>query len=136
MQVDVYLNDHLHSRYQSTKNSLIENDSLAGEVWVFHSTPLRNVESIMSRGFLIGGVDVPVINGQSYGLGIYTSKNPMIAMRYSSGDKVMVLSRGLVQEDDCLQTEAGTRRQHNSDEIAVFRDGKLLLPLYVIHYKG
>lgn len=137
LQVDVYHNSVLQTRYHHTKSTLIEHEGLVDEVWVFHSTPLRNIDSIMTRGFLIGGVDVPLVNGQSYGPGIYTSKSPVIAMRYASNDKVMVLSKGLIEsESGAAVIVGGNRRPVNVDEIVIFKDGRLLLPKYIIHYNG
>lgn len=90
----------------------------------------------MTRGFLIGGIEVPIVNGQSYGPGIYTSKNPIIAMRYASDNRVMVLSKGLIQMDKNIAMGFGQRRPLNVEEVVIFTDGRLLLPQYIIHYIG
>ena len=90
----------------------------------------------MTSGFLIGGVDVPLVNGQSYGPGIYTSKNPLIAMRYAANDRVMVLAKGLIETDRAVAIGVGNRRPVNADEIVIFKEGRLLLPMYTIHYNG
>lgn len=134
--MDVYQNSVLQSRYHSTKTTLLENGGFVDEIWVFHSTSQRNIESIMTSGFLIGGVDVPLVNGQSYGPGIYTSKNPLIAMRYAANDRVMVLAKGLIESDRAVAIGVGNRRPVNADEIVIFKEGRLLLPMYTIHYIG
>jgi hypothetical protein len=65
--VDVFLNSVLSARYEKNRKRLAEAERLLDEIWVFHCTAPSNVESIMTQGFLVGGVGVPVANGSSYG---------------------------------------------------------------------
>ena len=65
-------------------------------VWTFHGTADSNVEAIMSDGFKIGGRDtgVGVVNGASYGFGVYTDVNGPAALNYGHG-RVVIMAKGV-----------------------------------------
>jgi hypothetical protein len=139
-QVDVYQNSSLLEKYEFTKRSLEASQTLQEEVLVFHATATHNIEPIMTTGFLIGGVDVPVVNGQSLGQGIYTSINPSIAMRYAAGSNAVILAKGLRLLEQKIVTSSSASRASSSmqphpEDIVVFRERGLLLPQHVIHFK-
>lgn len=106
--------------------------SRAKEVWVFHGTASANVDSILSNGFRVGGVDVPVANGTAYGRGVYTSTAADTAHQYGAGRQVL-LARALTARE-------GTRDDGICDMWrprpvwAVFREGRQLLPVYVLRF--
>jgi hypothetical protein len=127
IQVDVYESEATRRAFEATKSQFKQLGKSTAEVWVFHGTKDRNIDSIMTTGFKVGGRDpgVPVANGSSYGKGVYTATGPASPMSYSQAGKV-ILARAL--------KGGGSDSWEVREDWVIFKDGSQLLPVYVVHY--
>jgi hypothetical protein len=132
-QVDVYESETTRRAFEDTKAEFQRFKKSTAEVWVFHGTSDVNIDSIMTTGFKVGGRDpgVPVANGSSYGVGVYTATGPATPMTYSRRGNKVILARALKGTGGAQGV--GDSWEPQADWI-VFKDGKQLLPVYVIHY--
>ena len=131
--VDVYACPAVTTAYEAQKAAFATSGTPTGEIWIFHGTAPANVQAIMTGGFKVGGRDlgVPVANGTAHGAGVYSAKGPGTPMGYTKGGKEIILARA-------MQGKIGARERSDCWEPhrdwAIFRDGKQLLPTYVVHF--
>ena len=132
--VDVYACPAVTTAYEAQKAAFATSGTPTGEIWIFHGTSPANVQAIMTGGFKVGGRDlgVPVANGTAHGAGVYSAKGPGTPMGYTKGGKEIILARA-------MQGKIGARERSDCWEPcrdwAIFRDGKQLLPTYVVHFR-
>lgn len=138
-QVDIYVNNNTASAaYESTKAELRRAGYQPNEEWVFHGTKDSSVENIMTNGFYIGGLEVPLFHGQVHGAGVYASKCPSISLDYASPqtDKLstikLIIAKGIVTSDDKNGSHSGATK---NAPYLLFPSGRYLLPTYVIHLR-
>ena len=83
-QVDCYHNPALIERYER-KHCELKEKGYDERRFVFHGTREDNIDSILSDGFKIGGIDTKVANGNVFGVGIYTAVDPGLSACYAKG---------------------------------------------------
>eukprot|EP00045_Choanoeca_perplexa_P003882 m.34142 g.34142 ORF g.34142 m.34142 type:complete len:252 (+) comp12276_c0_seq3:481-1236(+) len=132
--IRMYCNPSLIERYLAQKAEFELNGMGSEEVWVFHGTSQDAVVNIMQQGFKVGGADVRVKNGTSYGKGIYTATGGDTPMQYSQGAGAgcVLLCKALVGR------KCGSHEQEGGDswvpqrDWLVFRRASQVLPLYEV----
>ena len=132
--VDVYSCPAVEQQYHQTRAAFTRAGTPDEEVWVFHGSMPSKVCSIMTGGFRVGGVDagVAVANGALHGHGVYTAKGPGTPMSYAGGGKEVILARALQGH---LGEEGNSDCWEPKGDWAVFRDGRQLLPVYVVRFR-
>ena len=101
-------------------------------IWVFHGTHSSFLDSIAREGFKVGGQDVSVRNGASYGHGIYTARGPDTPMQYGHGRSVILaLARPGVEGS---QHDPACDSWRPRNDWHIFRRGEQLLPIYILHF--
>ncbi|KAJ7207131.1 hypothetical protein GGX14DRAFT_456314 [Mycena pura] len=118
------------------------------EMQMFHGTRVQNIDSILSRGFRIGGVGGhPVLNGTAAGYGIYLAPDPQTSLYYAQGANRMFACRVLpgrstpdMQYSMSVPQAAVGSGQYESFSgtqggILVVRHTSLVLPCYMIEYE-
>ena len=88
-QVDIWNSAEAKKRFDDTACILGEYEA----IWVFHGTKAANIENIMTSGFKVGGRDTDVVNGNSYGTGVYTAEGPGTPLAYSPDSKQLILAK-------------------------------------------
>jgi len=90
----------------------------------FHGTPSQNVESIKSRGLVVGGTNgVAISNGAAYGNGVYCSPSLQFASGYSGG-AIFVCE---------VSTSHSVKRCGN---VWVVPQSQMIKPVLLIEYNG
>merc|ERR1711879_531788 len=90
----------------------------------FHGTPSRNVESIKTRGLVVGGTNgVAISNGAAYGNGVYCSPSLQFASSYSGG-AIFVCE---------VSTSSSVRKSGN---IWVVPQSQMIKPVLLVEYDG
>ena len=139
-QVDVIVYDSeaaVVMDYMATRKRFAAEEKTTKEILVFHGTDDVATCRIITDGFKIGGCDegVTVKHGRTYGSGVYTATGPSAPMGYGGAGRV-ILAKALVGE----QAPSGVTTVDKYDSCSpnndwmIFKDGKQLLPLFVIHF--
>ncbi|KAJ1628449.1 hypothetical protein T492DRAFT_147776 [Pavlovales sp. CCMP2436] len=138
MRVDVCeVPAHLRARFDAARIRIVSN-----EEWVFHGTADSAIGQIFQQGFEVGGEGVHIVNGASYGRGVYTDTllTDALRRRYATGNKI-ILARALPgfqgTADGDWDTRTGTRFDSwvaGASSWRIFRSGDQHLPAYVLHY--
>lgn len=76
-------------RFQDKKRDFITCNISVKEQWVFHGSSPEGIHGIVKGGFLIGGRDVKLASGASYGTGVYTAIGPKTPICYSTNSKTV-----------------------------------------------
>jgi len=110
-------NDALEESNTSTKPARI--------LSVYHGTSDENIVPICRDGFRIGGVNIAVAHGKSYGIGVYTTKQPDTAFRFANiqGEKIIVCQLAV------------TPNTFENDYCFVQPNSHLVLPLFVVSFR-
>ncbi|KAK7464892.1 hypothetical protein VKT23_006101 [Stygiomarasmius scandens] len=149
------VNYELEKRFEAARDEL---RNLLGEepeeIRLWHGTAAANIDSILTGGFRIGGMNGhPVKNGAALGHGIYLAKDGMTSVGYAVGaDRIFgcrVLP-GRTTNDMGISkrlppsTELGHERYHSytfggpvglGNHVYVVRYSCLVLPCYMIEYE-
>ena len=102
-------------------------------IWVFHGTDARNIRSIMTYGFKVGGPGGHAPNGRAFGNGIYTADGPDTPLLSYGRGKCVVLARAL-EGVSGSGAESGCDSWRPKADWVVFEDGAQLLPRYAIYF--
>lgn len=157
-RVEYYESPSVTARFNTKKLSF---EQISGKkqdpLWVFHGTSTQNVESIMTGGFKVGGVDkgIALAHGAAHGNGVYTAIGPNTPMSYSAsadarnglsqynfsgaggGDGKIKIILALALEGNVKGN--GVRNVSDSwkphSDWMIFKDGAQLMPKYVITCK-
>jgi hypothetical protein len=158
VQVDVveYLVDHpVRARFEEQRKKFSSRNSSATEILVFHGTPDKSVTPILYDGyapnldtpsslnllnleksFKAGGTyGIPVVNGQSYGVGVYTATGPTTPLEYNRGSTKVILAHALPGVSSKENNGLCNSWKPRADWV-VFKEGSQLLPRYVIHLQN
>ncbi|CAF0838499.1 unnamed protein product [Adineta steineri] len=105
---------------------------------VYHGTKLENIESILRYGFLIPNQAHPsdkrapivsVVNGQSYGTGIYCSYTATFSLGYSHTTNTLLVCAAMPKRN-----EAGNA-QNCHQNILVLPHVSQIIPLFLIDFQ-
>ena len=159
-KIEIYKCATTLQSYETKRRQLLDECKDVSEVWVFHGTVDSNIQKIMLQGFKVGGLEpgITVRNGSSFGFGVYTSRLPGLPITYTRGIRKLILAKGMLLTVELLFISVlnlyefsmegmlgnfGTVNDPSSDswtgavpfnDVIVFRDGRQLLPVYVIHH--
>jgi hypothetical protein len=128
-QVDIWNSAEAEKQFHESECILGDR----GAIWVFHGTKAANIENIMSGGFKVGGRDTGIVNGNSYGTGVYTAEGPGSPLAYSADSNQLILAKALPGTIGAKQSDKVDSWRPRQDWI-VFKEGRQLLPTYVVHY--
>ncbi|KAJ7057154.1 hypothetical protein C8F01DRAFT_344691 [Mycena amicta] len=120
------------------------------EIQKFHGTKEQNIDSILTGGFRIGGVDGhPFSHGAGLGRGIYLADNAATSLGYCMGATRMFACRVLpgrttadMQYSNTLPQRAvgsGSYESYSADasrSVIVVRHTDLVLPCYMIEWEA
>lgn len=118
----------VHTAYYARKQALGRRGD--SETFVFHGTGTeQNLLSIATNGFIVGGsvAGVPVVNGATFGNGVYTAIGPGTPMMYGMGTGKVVLAQALPGLD-------GQDSTRPNEDWIVFSKADLLLPIAIITF--
>ena len=134
-EVDVYSCPAVEACFAACKTEFTRRGVSTHEIWVFHGTAPANVRAIMTSGFKVGGRDtgVGVAHGVVHGHGVYTAKGPAVPMGYTNGGNEVILARAL--QGQVGAQEASDCWGNGGSDWAIFREGKQLLPRYVVRFR-
>lgn len=139
IQIDVLqynLSSIVRKQYEKTKCEFFQQGKFH-EYWVFHGTTIENIELIRNTGFKVGGKDdgIMVKNGSSNGFGVYTAVGPRAPMNYAYGTNKVILAKALIGRQKSIVFPDNTVDSWlPQQDFVVFKDGKQLLPCYVVTY--
>jgi hypothetical protein len=98
-EVLVCVNESAKQRFEAKRAALAAAGKPTNEIWVFHGTASQqNIDSIISGGFRVGGVDGHAIaNAAVHGNGVYTATGPATPMggTYAGHTSQVILCRAL-----------------------------------------
>ena len=97
-EVLVCVNESAKQRFEAKRAALAAAGKPTNEIWVFHGTASQqNIDSIISGGFRVGGVDGhPIANAAVHGNGVYTATGPATPMgSYAGHTSKVILCRAL-----------------------------------------
>jgi len=130
-EVEYIINPPLLKRYHEFKQALQSRGESVQERLVFHGTTGHAIDAIVKEGFKVGGVDVPSRHGSSYGVGIYVSESPAVAMGYIQDST----SSRLLFARLCPSSDMYRKAGPNSElQIIVCKSRDQILPTYVVHF--
>lgn len=122
VRIDVVVNECVAQRYEDARAAFVASGRPVEEEYAFHGTGEPNIHKIVSQGFKVGGVDVPMTNGASYGPGVYLAKHPELSMKLTRGARSLLVVR-------FLTCEALAHR-----EAWVLPNPAHVYPEFVVHY--
>jgi hypothetical protein len=92
----------------------------------FHGSHINVMQSICDHGLLVPGTgNVKIMNGASYGHGIYSSTTAGYALGYARGTSSMFVCAVLREEDDAV---------HNYGHVIVCSDASRIVPLFIMDF--
>lgn len=140
VKVDLLVNPVLWNRYVT----FCETHDVLEERLMFHGTKNVTIPSILSDGFKVGGVDVPMLTGARYGKGVYMSEDPTFALHYvrqvdsdametfmDAGSKCLLFAKCAVTQDSKLI-------RNSSKELVeqlICAHKEQVLPYYLVYLK-
>jgi hypothetical protein len=127
--------------YHMTRERFASEGKPLNEILVFHGTDETATHKIVAEGFKVGGYDegVGIKHGRCFGPGVYTAAGPAVPAKYEFGGAGgrVILAKALAGRP----APANMHSPHCSfdsfypnNESIVFKDGKQLLPLYVVYF--
>jgi hypothetical protein len=82
----------------------------------------------------VGGRDVLLANGATFGSGVFTATAANEACQYNSDSGCVILSRALQGKSGKSHADNTAHSWPAGDDCIVFRESAQLLPVFVIHY--
>lgn len=133
-EVHYVVNPALQQRYDKTKVFFKDFGRPLEEIYIFHGTPEKNIASIMTEGFKVGGEEgVPIANGAVYGRGVYAATGPNTPVSYAKGTKCVILARALIGRCGTSHNDPALDSWRPWDDWIVLRTKEQVLPMYVLH---
>jgi len=118
------VSEHVITRFEMKRK---QNKNLQVQM-VFHGTSSYNYNGIKSKGLVVPGTHgVRVVNGSSYGVGIYLSQCPRYSLSYVRDDSKLLVCAVLVGDPVKVT---------NHGNILVAKDESYVLPCFVAKYSG
>jgi len=94
----------------------------------YHGTNPINFSSIAEIGLILPapGSGIKIAHGSSFGLGIFVATNPVGALKYTNNSNQMLV---------CVAAFGNRFVTTSSGTVLVITDNKLIVPLFIAHYK-
>ena len=133
--IDVYVNPTVQSVYDQTKRSFASQGKPSTEVVVFHGTRQEKIVPIMTTGFMVGGKQVAISNGDAYGLGVYSAVGPSTPFGFATGNSLILAMALPGSLDRSSSGTGGGDHWRPKGDWMIFRSGSQLLPKWVVHFQ-